>query len=711
MPGNRGQRPLHRLRIGGEVSRVQRSDDNTRNPSRPWAAKHEPERLLHGVFRISTAPGCTVTAPERFLHQDSDAESFRAFDRRQVPGCCGIARYHHNITALDRRQSPLGSFGRNTKRANFAFLLQLLERSDCAAPFENLQIAAVGMQQHRLDAIRSQSHQAPLNAACDPFRAEIIPRDPFATPPLRVELFPRFRHDDPRFALALQQLPEPLLRRSVRRCGIDEIHPEVACSVEKVRRRSIVRKIKGLRILHSTVASELDGPQTEHGNRDPGCAERSTLHGRNCSRTGASVFDPGAAPVDDGPMQPDASVGVDVVVFGGGVAGLWILDACRRDGLSALVLESHSLGRGQTVWSQGILHGGLKYTLSGVLTRAAQSIRDMPAFWRACLAGERDPDLSPVTIRSPHCHLWRTESVRSRAAMIGARVGLRTHSSVLAREARPAILKACPGTVAQLDEQVIDPVSLMQCFGDRHQGRLLRIDTARGLDLGLDAPGMVREIVVRSPLSDRRLMIAPRCVVLAAGGGNAALRERSGLDASAMQIRPLRMVMLRGATDRLPELNGHCVDGMRTRVTITSASDHAGHRIWQIGGEVAERGATMDDAATIALARRELLSVLPGFSPAGLEWSAYEAPRAEGRTPDGRRPEEPVILVEGNVITTWPSKFVLAPRLAEQTLAAIRTTLIPAGGSPTPEIDWPAPDVAEPPWEEARRWTADHAFC
>ena len=68
---------------------------------------------------------------------------------------------------------------------------------------------------------------------------------------------------------------------------------------------------------------------------------------------------------------------VDTLIFGGGAAGLWLLDELTRQGSSAVLLEAAKLGQGQTIASQGIIHGGLKYTLQGLLTPSAAAIRDM----------------------------------------------------------------------------------------------------------------------------------------------------------------------------------------------------------------------------------------------------------------------------------------------------------------------------------------------
>ena len=53
----------------------------------------------------------------------------------------------------------------------------------------------------------------------------------------------------------------------------------------------------------------------------------------------------------------------DIVIFGGGVAGLWLLNAVRSAGYQAILFEKGHSAEAQTLASQGIIHGGLKYAL------------------------------------------------------------------------------------------------------------------------------------------------------------------------------------------------------------------------------------------------------------------------------------------------------------------------------------------------------------
>src|SRR5215475_1202954 len=54
-------------------------------------------------------------------------------------------------------------------------------------------------------------------------------------------------------------------------------------------------------------------------------------------------------------------VDIDVMIVGGGIAGLWTLAELVRHGHDAHLIEAQRLGEGQTIGAQGIIHGGLKY--------------------------------------------------------------------------------------------------------------------------------------------------------------------------------------------------------------------------------------------------------------------------------------------------------------------------------------------------------------
>jgi glycerol-3-phosphate dehydrogenase len=394
---------------------------------------------------------------------------------------------------------------------------------------------------------------------------------------------------------------------------------------------------------------------------------------------------------------------LDVVIFGGGVAGLWLLDRLIEGGYSVLLLEARSLGAGQTIAAQGIIHGGLKYTLRGRLSPSAKSVRDMPGVWRACLRGDGRPNLRDVPVMAEYCHLWRTEGLRSRIGMIGAKAGLTVKPVRVDRQAWPEILRECTGDVYRLDEQVVDAPGLLRSFARRHERHLLQINADGGVHFDLAEPPHVRAIHIRAPNESASLQLRPRVVVFAAGEGNAGLHQRVGLSADAMQLRPLHMVMLRG---RLLPLFGHCVDAASTRATITMACDAAGHTIWHVGGQIAEDGVKMSRNDLIRHARRELKAILPGLDDRGVEWAAYRVNRAEP-TAAGKRPSGECAARRGNCITAWPTKLALAPRLAERVAGILEPPSRENRFEPEQLAGWPRPNVAAPPWETQQEWITD----
>ena len=175
-----------------------------------------------------------------------------------------------------------------------------------------------------------------------------------------------------------------------------------------------------------------------------------------------------------------------------------------------------------------------------------------------------------------------------------------------------------------------------------------------------------------------------------------------------MQSRPLHMVLVRG---QLPPLNGHCVDGRTTRVTITSDRDAAGRTVWQVGGQIAEIGVELDERSLLARARSELQAVIPGIDLSRAEWASYRVDRAEQATSGGTRPESVGLLCEGNLITAWPTKLALVPYLAEQVLERIGSPQTDAHEASEEEAAisdaWPRPQVAPLPWDLPRAWLSN----
>jgi glycerol-3-phosphate dehydrogenase len=383
---------------------------------------------------------------------------------------------------------------------------------------------------------------------------------------------------------------------------------------------------------------------------------------------------------------------IDVLIFGGGAAGLWCLERFRRAGYSAIVLESRALGGGQTIQAQGIIHGGGKYALRGVRDFAAvRATKDMPEVWRRCLSGDTDPRLNGATVLSERCHLWLPRgslaaSVQSWGLMpILAQAGLlATRPRKLEPAAWPEALRDSAIAVYALDEQVISTGTFLQALAANQQESIFLYDAKA-----------VRFTEDEVQIGGTRL--CPRAVVLAAGEGNAALLRKAGIAGDLMQRRPLCMILLKG---NLPPLFGHCIAGGKTRLTVTTPAEG----IWQVGGEIAERLAReKNDERARSEAIKEIRRGLPAMDVSGIEIALYRAVRAEAATRDQRRPSGVHISQATPWITVaWPTKLALVPVLAEEVFVAVNKQLKrPETDNLNAPPNWLKPPLARYPWEEA----------
>lgn len=355
----------------------------------------------------------------------------------------------------------------------------------------------------------------------------------------------------------------------------------------------------------------------------------------------------------------------DVVIIGGGIAGLWLLSRLRQTGHSALLVEANALGCGQSVSSQGIIHGGAKYALQGSVTQAANAISDMPSLWRACLAGEGEIDLSAARILSQHHYLWSTGKLGSRMVAFFASKAVRGRVQPAEGDAIPTAFRdpAFKGMLYQLDEVVLDVPSVLAALAAGNPDALLQAQVEPE-QFELTAPAQP------AALNLDGLRIEAERFVLTAGAGNAALIEAAGLRKPAMQLRPLNMVMVR---HRYPHpIYAHCLgSGSKPRLTITSHPLPDGDWVWYVGGDVAETGVERDDETQIRHTQKELANVLPWVDLSDADWSCLRIDRAEPANSAKARPDNAYLYCKEKVIVGWPTKLALSPNLASEVIAEL----------------------------------------
>jgi glycine/D-amino acid oxidase-like deaminating enzyme len=378
---------------------------------------------------------------------------------------------------------------------------------------------------------------------------------------------------------------------------------------------------------------------------------------------------------------------VDVAIVGGGIAGLWLANLLASRGYGSVLLEADRLGGDQTLASQGMIHGGLKYALSGNLTGASEAIAGMPERWRRCLEGRGEVDLRGLRPLSDRYYLFAAETTLGKLTAFFASRTLRGRISRLDPPEYPPAL-AHPGfrgVVYVTNDFVLDTRQLLDVLAAGAAGRLYRHRVEPGA-LTDTADGVLVD------LGQRRLLA--RRLLLTAGAGTQILLDGLGIRAPRMQLRPLHQVIAR---HRYPHpLFAHCLTGIRRpepRLTITSHPDRGGW-LWYLGGQLATDGAGMDAAVLVDHARAELRACVPWIDWGRAELSTLRVDRAEPAERSGRRPDQAFAEARGHCIVAWPTKLSLVPDLGDRVLA-----LLPQPASDAAlELDLPAAEIGRAPW-------------
>lgn len=393
------------------------------------------------------------------------------------------------------------------------------------------------------------------------------------------------------------------------------------------------------------------------------------------------------------------SVTTDVAIFGGGIAGLWLLHRLRQSGLSAILFESAALGGGQTHKSQGIIHGGMKYALQGVLTKEAEAMSDMPAYWKQCLAGAGTIDLSNVPILSHQQYLWSPHKLTSKLTGLLASASLSSTVAKLPRAKYPTVLQhpAFKGEVRSLDEIVIDVPVLIRELVKANQDAIFKIEPIDQEALMLNAQEQLQSVTVCA--GDQSVNVNAQQFIFTAGAGNEVIIKKLKRDDVAMQRRPLHMVLVK--TPLRYSLYAHCLGlSSKPRLTITTHKAQDGSTIWYLGGQLAEEGVGRTSAAQIQAARVELDVLFPWLDFTTADFATFAIDRAEPLQKSGLKPDTSYSKVIQNMMVAWPTKLAFAPKLAEEIMQHLQTARV----SPRPfdlrELySWPLPPLAQAIWE------------
>ncbi len=384
------------------------------------------------------------------------------------------------------------------------------------------------------------------------------------------------------------------------------------------------------------------------------------------------------------------TLNTDIAIIGGGIAGLWLNAQLRQRGFNTLLIEQNSLGGGQSVKSQGIIHGGAKYALHGALSGSSEAIAEMPERWRKALNGDDEIDLRGVRLLSDAHYLWSPGSIAGNLTSFFASKAMRGRVDQVKGKALPEALqhKDFKGRVYRLSELVLDVPSLVSRMAELAGDSLLHAQTI--------TPRYENDKLVGVQADD--YSISAQRVVFCAGSGNEELLHSFALEKPAQQLRPLHMVLAKGPA--LLPLYAHCLGGgSKPRVTVTTHPAADGEWVWYLGGNLAEAdGVARSEAEQIQAAQDEIAQLLPWVSQEHTQWATLRVNRAEPVQSGLTRPENAFVTAQGALVIGWPTKLALAPDFSDRVLKLFERDAIQPSATRS-YADLPRPSVAAPIWE------------
>lgn len=384
------------------------------------------------------------------------------------------------------------------------------------------------------------------------------------------------------------------------------------------------------------------------------------------------------------------TLNTDIAIIGGGIAGLWLNAQLRQRGFNTLLIEQNSLGGGQSVKSQGIIHGGAKYALHGALTGSSEAIAEMPERWRKALNGEGELDLRGVRLLSDAHYLWSPGSIAGNLTSFFASKAMRGRvDQVKGQQLPPALQhKDFKGRVYRLSELVLDVPSLVERMAELAGDSLLHAQTI--------TPRYENDRLVGVQADD--YSINAQRVVFCAGAGTQALLQAFALSKPEQQLRPLHMVLAKGPA--LLPLYAHCLGGgSKPRVTITTHPAADGQWVWYLGGNLAEAdGVARSEAEQIQAAQAEVAQLLPWIPQDQTQWTTLRVDRAEPVQSGLTRPDNAFVTEQGALVVGWPTKLALAPDFSDRVIKLLERDGIQPSTAQS-YADLPRPSVAQPIWE------------
>ena len=391
-------------------------------------------------------------------------------------------------------------------------------------------------------------------------------------------------------------------------------------------------------------------------------------------------------------MKQTSTLTADLCIVGGGIAGLWTLALAHARGIQAVLFEKDTLGGKQTICSQGIIHGGSKYTLQGKITGATESISGMPKHWMNALQGNGEVKLNNTQLLAEHQFMVPSSGIDTKLLSF---LGSKTMSS-FTQKVKSKHLPNDMQTVGiqqscfQLFEPIIAVDSLLQDLRQQFSSYIYQLDvqveditnTVSGMQLNLDKG---------------TTQIQCQKILLCSGEGFETLAPLC--PKQKMQKRPLHMISATAEKKYLPNLYAHFVG--RSSKPVLTITSHPNQNIntWYLGGDLAELGVGKDHVSQVAEAKYLLEKLTPNIDTHKLTFQSILIDRAEPAQNNLVRPDDAYLQTFDNLMVAWPTKLALAPRLAEKALIDLSSNLSEENLLHLQQLPLPTCQTTQYPWQ------------
>jgi len=396
-----------------------------------------------------------------------------------------------------------------------------------------------------------------------------------------------------------------------------------------------------------------------------------------------------------------SDIELDVLIIGGGVQALWLLNDLNRLDYSAFMIARTPLGVGQTLHSHVYIHRGNLYTR----VELAKRLRDVNDIW----------DKFDGITRSVRPPIFGTNLPMARYF-----TGMWEEAGLYFRECNaPEILQQGTlyrGKFFETGETWLDGEELMARLREPVRD-LIRYGEVRRIRQN------ERKIQVEILIRNQRFTFQPRVLVFAAGAGNQALLTKVSSTTRAwrsqvqgiQQLRKSQMLVIKGSD--LPEMTFIFPE----YPIFTVCRRHGKEIVWiasfgvdeEIGSRqrIALPADPPVDLKRLQSCLWQLHAIAPKlFKMSGLQWGVYTGLKAERAEQGGRGviPNEEVVEDFGtdNLMAIWPTKLTLAPKASARAVVVIQNRNVAPSGRFQPSSYAGTVPVGREKWKTVQwmRW-------